>query len=222
MEDPELLKYLEGFLSEARRERFRQVLRGRTRYLTVAMEDVFQLHNTSAVLRSCDVFGIQDLHLIEQSFSRRFDRKIAMGAEQWVDVYRYSNAEACLEALRKKGYRLVATTPDSRGCSLEEFRLEEPTALFFGAEKDGLSKAVLQASEVQLRIPMVGFTESLNISVAASIILYKLTTDLRNLGIPWQLTEEEILEKYMAWTKKSIKSLSGILARYQSQSHKKP
>jgi tRNA (guanosine-2'-O-)-methyltransferase len=215
MTDKALLHYLEGFISEERRQRFLQVLQARTRYLTVAMEDVFQLHNASAVLRSCEVFGIQDLHLIEARFSRRVDRKIAMGAQQWVDVHRYWNATQCLKALRKQGYRIIATTPSSDACPLEEFKLRQPAAIFFGTEKEGLSEEVMHAADSHLHIPMAGFTESLNISVSAAIILYKLTSGLRDSDLRWQLSEAEILEKQLDWTKKSIKSVDNILQRYQ-------
>ena len=89
MFNTELLSYLEGFLTDDRKERFLEVLSKRTTYLTVAVEDVFQFHNTSAILRSCDAFGIQEVHTIEDRFGDRLDKNIAMGAQQWVDVYRY-------------------------------------------------------------------------------------------------------------------------------------
>ena len=210
-----MLEYLEGFISEARKARFAEVLARRTRYLTVAMEDVYQLHNTSAVMRSCEVFGLQDLYLIEGKSGRRPDRKIALGAERWVDLHRYANTSDCLESLKSKGYRLVATTPSGDACSLDDFILDTPTALLFGTEREGLSKAALQASDAMLRIPMAGFTESLNISVAAAIILYKLTTDLRNSALPWRLSEAEAEALRLAWTRKSVKGLPGILERFR-------
>ncbi len=214
MVDIELLEYLEGFVSEDRRARFLQVLSQRTRFLTVAMEDVFQLHNTSAVLRSCEVFGVQELHLIEDRFGRRTDSKIAMGAQQWVDLHRYPSAAACVSELKAKGYQIVATTPEANACTLENFRQGLPTALFFGTEKEGLSPEIMAAADSRLSIPMVGFTESLNISVAAAIILYTLTDRLRKSDLPWALSENEILEKRLDWTKKSIKSVNGIIGRY--------
>ncbi len=214
MADTALLNYLEGFISEARKQRFNQVLSFRTRYLTVAVEDVFQLHNTSAVLRSCEVFGIQDLYLIEKRFGCRLDRKIAMGAQQWVDIHPCANAEACLSVLKEKGYRLVATTPDPSASSLEDFNFDSPAALFFGTEKEGLSQAVLSAADSRLHIPMVGFTESLNISVAASIVLYSLCSRLRQTDVAWQLSETETERIRLDWTKKSIKNVQGIIHRY--------
>jgi tRNA (guanosine-2'-O-)-methyltransferase len=215
MEHPNLLEYLESFVSEARKARFTEVLARRTRYLTVALEDVYQLHNTSAVLRSCEVFGLQDLYLIERESGRRPDRKIALGAERWVDLHRYGCTSDCLKMLKSKGYRLVATTPDQNACPLDDFILDEPTALLFGTEKDGLSKDAIRASDSLLKIPMAGFTESLNISVAAAIILYKLTTVMRDSPLPWRLSEVEAEAIRLAWTQKSVKGLPGILERYR-------
>lgn len=214
MVDLELLHYLEGFITPERKERFATVLAMRTRYLTVVMEDVFQLHNTSAVIRSCEVFGVQDAHIIEARYGKRLDKKISLGAQQWVDVHRYPATRECIMALREKGYRLIATTPDTGACPLDSFELDVKTALFFGTEKEGLSQDVLTAADGFLQIPMVGFTESLNVSVSAAIILQQLTTRLRLSETAWGLTESEILEKRLDWTKKSIKGSPKIVQRF--------
>jgi len=214
MIDRQLLKYLEQFISPKRRERFGDVLERRTKFITVAIEDVFQMHNTSAVIRSCEIFGIQEAHVIEDRFGKRLDKNIAMGAEQWVDVKRYSSTANCLNFLQMEGYRIIATTPHEGYCFLNEFKLEEKTAFFFGTERDGLSKEVLDNADGFLKIPMVGFTESLNISVSAAIILQHLREKLDKSEIEWQLTPEEKLERQLDWTKKSIKSIDDILERY--------
>ena len=214
--DSSLLEYLEGFLTEDRKARFRDILSRRTRYLTVALEDVFQLHNASAVVRSCDVFGIQDAHLVEGRFGQRLDKNISLGAQKWVDLYRYGSSEACMENLRERGYRIVATSPHSDSHTPFDLPLDCPTALFFGTEKEGLSKPVLEQADMHLTIPMAGFTESLNISVAAAIVLYELTRRLKSSGIRWQLTDAELLEKRMDWTRKTIKSADDIIARFEA------
>jgi tRNA (guanosine-2'-O-)-methyltransferase len=188
MTDQKLISYLESFITPERKERFSRILQQRTRFLTVAMEDVFQLHNTSAVIRSCEIFGVQDAHIIEARFGKRLDKKISLGAQQWVDVYRYANSSDCISALRGKGYRLIGTTPDPGACPLHQFDLNAKTALFFGSEKEGLTAAISNEVDGFLQIPMVGFTESLNVSVAAAIFLYQLTADLRQSENPWQLT----------------------------------
>lgn len=210
----ELLSYLEDFISEERRDRFISVLEERTKFITVAIEDVYQMHNTSAVIRSCEAFGIQEAHLIEGRFGKRLDKNIAMGAQQWVDVHRYDSCTEAIGHLRGLGYQIVATTPHTKGVPLVEFSVDSKIALFFGTEKEGLSDEVLSTADSFLTIPMVGFTESLNISVSAAIILQQLTTKLKESNLPWKLKPGEILEKRLDWTKKSIKSIEEILIRY--------
>ena len=216
--DTRKLEYLEGFLSVERLERFRAILGQRTRHITVALEDVYQMHNGSAVIRSCDVFGIQDAHLIEARFGRRLDRKIAMGAQKWVDVHRYDSTDSCLEALRLRGYRIVATSPHGHSQTPDHLPLDRPLALFFGTEKEGLSEHVIQQADATVGIPMVGFTESLNISVAAAILLHELSGRLRSSGVSWGLSETEILEKRFDWAFKSVRSAEEILSRYRADS----
>ncbi|MCP4976688.1 MAG: RNA methyltransferase [Maribacter sp.] len=214
MVDLQLLAYLEEFISVERKERFFKVLEERTKFITVAIEDVFQLHNTSAVIRSCEVFGIQNAHVIENRFGERIDKNIAMGAQQWVDVQRYENTKSCISHLRNEGYGIIATTPHDDSCLLEDFKIKEKIALFFGTEKEGLSAEVLQEADGLLKIPMVGFTESLNISVSAAIVLQHLTGKLKQQDLPWQLSDSDKLDKRLDWTKKSIKSLDDVLSRF--------
>ena len=210
----DLLTYLEGFITENRKEGFLRVLKNRTKHFTIAMEDVFQLHNTSAVMRSCEVFGIQELNVIEQKFGKSIDKEIAMGAEKWVDINRFSSIQDCITNLKGKGYQIIATTPHNDSCLLHEFDITKPSALFFGTERDGLSEEVMQQADGFLKIPMVGYTESLNISVSAAIIIQDVTNRLRQSDIHWQLSEEEILEKRLDWTRKSIKDIEFIEKKF--------
>jgi tRNA (guanosine-2'-O-)-methyltransferase len=212
--DLEFLAYLEAMLTDNRKEKFLKVLENRTKHFTVVVEDVFQLHNTSAVLRSCEVFGIQELHVIEQRFGKRIDKEIAMGAQKWVDIYKFDTASNCITTLKNKGYQIIATSPHQKDSMLENFDISKPSAIFFGTEKQGLSEEVLQKADGYLKIPMVGFTESLNISVSAAIIIQSLTNRLRNSDIQWQLSEIEVLEKRLDWTKNSIRDIQRIEERY--------
>ncbi|WP_282133732.1 TrmH family RNA methyltransferase [Cellulophaga baltica] len=214
MIDLKLLKYLEEFISEERKERFLQILEERTYKIAVAIEDVFQMHNTSAVIRSCDIFGIQSAHLIERKYGDQLDVQIAMGAQKWVDIHRYESTSTCIDTLKKEGYKIIATTPHNDSCLLDDFEFDGKTALFFGTEKKGLSDEVLEKADGFLKIPMVGFTESLNISVSAAIILQSLTTKLKKECADWQLTDDEKIIKQIDWAKKSIKSIDGVLSRY--------
>lgn len=217
MIDHDLLTYLETYLTEERKQRFLDVLQKRTKHITVAVEDVYQLHNTSAILRSCDVFGVQELHVIEHRFGKRLDKNIAMGAEQWVDVHRYGTTADCVAKLKSEGYQIIATTPHNDSSLLPDFFPSEKSAIFFGTEKEGLSKTVMQQADGFLKIPMVGFSESLNVSVSAAIIIQQLVQKVRDSDVDWRLTEAEILEKRLDWTKKSIKHVKGIIKRYVSE-----
>jgi tRNA (guanosine-2'-O-)-methyltransferase len=210
---PELLTYLQSLLTPRRRALFSQVLEQRTRHFTVVTEDVYQMHNTSAVMRSCDVFGIQDLHVIEARFGKRVDKEIAMGAQKWVDIHRHSNTEDCLKQLRAQGYQIVATTPHD-GVSLNAFDVSRKSALLFGTEKKGLSPELMAQADVALTIPMYGFTESLNISVSAAIILNELVGRMRREEAPWALSPEERYKLECDWTVASIKDAPRIIERY--------
>ena len=220
MIDIDYLDYLEGFLTDERKARFLKVLATRTNHFTVAIEDVFQLHNTSAVMRSCEVFGIQQLNVIEEKFGKSIDKEIAMGAQKWVDVNRFENISNCIESIKSKGYQIIATTPHENDCLLDDFDISKPSALFFGTERDGLSEEVMKNADGFLKIPMVGFTESLNISVSAAIIIQNLMNRLRNSNVKWQLSEEEILEKRIQWARNSIKDIKRIEARYFGENPK--
>jgi tRNA (guanosine-2'-O-)-methyltransferase len=214
MVDQKLLEHLETYLTEARKEKFKKVLSQRTKHFTVATEDVYQLHNTSAVMRSCDVFGIQEVSIVEEQNSKSIDREIAMGAQKWVDLNRYHSVVDCISDLKQKGYQIVATTPHTNDCELHDFDATKKSCFFFGRETEGLSKDVLDAADCFLKIPMVGFTESLNISVSAAIVLQHVTTKLKKSDINWQLSEEEQFEKRIDWCKKTIKSYDEIVERF--------
>lgn len=213
-QDENYLTYLETFITESRKEGFKRVLANRTKHFTVVCEDVYQLHNTSAVMRSCEVFGIQELNVVEYRFGKKIDKEIALGAEKWVDIHRYSNNQNCIDNLKTRGYQIIATTPHENDCMLEDFDITKPSAIFFGTERHGLSQEVIDQADGYLKIPMVGFTESLNISVSAAIILQNISTRLRHSDIHWQLTEAELLEKRIDWTRKSIKDIDFVTKRY--------
>ncbi|MCR9181829.1 MAG: RNA methyltransferase [Flavobacteriaceae bacterium] len=214
MIDYQLLTHLESYLTERRKELFKEVLSERTRHFTVVTEDVYQLHNTSAVMRTCDIFGIQDLHVVEEIDGKRIDKEIAMGAQKWVDLHRHDHIDSCISELKAKGYRIIATTPHKDSQFLGDFDVTQKAAFFFGKESTGLSDTVFKQADGFLKIPMVGFTESLNISVSAAIILQDVTAKLKKTQIDWQLSEEEQLEKRLDWAMKTIKSIEAILKRY--------
>lgn len=219
MSKPSLTAYLETFVTENRKELFKEILENRTRHFTVAVENVYQPHNAAAVVRSCDIFGVQDISIIEKSYRFYASNQVAKGAQKWLDFAMYNrqgqnNTINCINDLKSKGYQIIATTPHNDSCLLSDFDIQQKSAFFFGVEKEGLSKDVMENADGFLKIPMVGFTESLNISVAAAIILQSLTERLRVSDVSWQLSQKEKDEKYLEWLEKSIKSIDKIKERY--------
>lgn len=200
--DTELFDFLKKQLSPARRARFEEVAKTRTYHFTVAIEDVGHLHNVSAVMRSCEAFGIQDLHVIEEGFGKRIDREIAMGAQKWTTLHRHGTSMEAVQKLRNRGYRIIATTPEKKVSTLADFKTDTPAAIFFGSEAKGLSKSIISAADDFIYIPTYGFTHSLNISVSAAIIIQDLMHRLRRSGIAWQLSIEERRKLQLEWLKR--------------------
>jgi tRNA (guanosine-2'-O-)-methyltransferase len=213
-----LITYLEGFVTEKRKNTFKNILLNRTRHFTVVLEDIFQQHNSSAVIRSCDVFGIQDIHIIENKYHSKVSRHVAKGSQKWLNLNNYkedkNNTKDCLTRLKNEGYQIIATSPHNNTCTLHDLDISKKSAFIFGVEKSGVSEQVLINSDEILTIPMVGFTESLNISVAAAIILENLTNKLRNSNYQWRLSEKEQEIIYANWLEKSIKNVDEIKNRF--------
>jgi tRNA (guanosine-2'-O-)-methyltransferase len=212
--DRQLFEYLQTYLTDNRKALFEEVVSKRTRHFTVVTEDVYQLHNTSAVMRSCDVFGIQDLHVVEDDLGNRIDKEIALGAQKWVSLKRYDTITSCIDTLKEEGYRIVATSPHRNSQMLQDYDISKRTAFFFGREDTGLSEEVFSKADEFLKIPMYGFTESLNISVSVAIILQHVVSLLKRSNIDWRLSQEEQIEILFEWTRKSIKSVDQIIDHY--------
>ncbi len=216
----ELNTYLEQFVTENRKRTFEKILNVRTRYITVVLEDIYQPHNASAVLRTCECFGIQDVHIIENKNEYTVNPDVVVGSHKWLSLYKYNtrenNSVPAIQNLKSRGYRIVSTVPRAKSTSLEHFNLTRgKTALLFGTELQGLSDEIMDASDEFLHIPMTGFTQSFNISVSVAIILYELTKKLRNTDIPWQLSysEKQILKT--EWLKNTIKNADQLIQNFK-------
>lgn len=199
-----LIQYLSGFVSESRWNKFQEVVLNRTRHLTIALEDIYQPHNASAVLRSCDCFGIQDIHIVENRNAYTVNPDVALGSSKWLNLNRYGDTLNCIHVLREKGYRIVATSPHANDTNIDELEITAPTALFFGTELEGISETVKENADAFVKIPMFGFTESFNISVSAALCLHTLTTKLHKSDLHWRLGEEEKENVLLEWLRASI------------------
>jgi tRNA (guanosine-2'-O-)-methyltransferase len=204
-----LYELLSEHLTDNKRKLFDAVLEDRTRHVTLIMEDLYQAQNTSAIQRSAESFGIQDLHIIENKHVFSHHRRISKGSADWLTMHRYNeptstNTETCIHALKQQGYQIVVTALHEKTISLHEVDLSRKTAVLMGTELSGASDAAMQMADVYMKIPTVGFTESLNVSVASAIIMQHLTHRMRLENQPWQLSEEEKLNLKIEWAKRSI------------------
>ena len=207
--DKALLEFLYQFITDDRKQRFDEVLEYRTRHITVVLEDIFQPHNASAVLRSCDLTGVQDIHIIENNYTFDINPDVVMGSTKWLDIHRYNeldfNTPVAIDRLKAQGYQIVATCPYRDDFMPETLPLDKPIALVFGTEKTGITDYVMDHADRFVRIPMYGFTESFNISVSAALLVYTLTRRLHEMpDVDWHLSEEEKDEERLEWSKRTL------------------
>lgn len=217
-----LVNYLAQFISDERNKLFDRVLEKRTRYITVALEDIYQPQNASAVIRTCECLGIQDLHIIEQKNPYQVNPDVVIGSSQWINIINYNKAENntsdAIAELRSKGYRIIATSPGTKCTDLEDFDIAKgKIALFFGTELTGLTYTLLENADENIKIPMFGFTQSFNISVSAAIVLQNLTYRLRNSFLDWKLTSDEKDMIKLDWLKTTIPKSDLIVERYNHE-----
>ena len=210
----ELIALLGETITEHKRSKIAEVLDERTRHLTILLEDIYQPHNASACLRSCECLGVQDVHIVESRNEYRPNTEVAMGSSKWLSMHRYHSTEACLATLRSQGYRLVATSPAADGHDLTTLPLDQPLAIMFGTEEQGLESDTLAAADMTLRLPMYGFTESYNISVTVALTLARLTERLRESGVTWELSDEEKEALTLEFYRRIVKRHDLIEARY--------
>jgi len=212
-------------ITDNKKELFDRLIENRTRHVTVVLENLFQPHNASAVLRSCDCFGIQDAHIIENYNKYEVNKEIDMGSSKWLNTYKYKNKEHnTLEAinhLKSKGYKIVATTPHTNDCMIDELPIDQPIALMFGTELGGLTDIALENADAFVKLPMYGFTESYNISVCVALALFSVTERMRkDKTIDWQLSEAEKNEILLDWTKNVVKHPGKVEAIYNERFEK--
>jgi len=205
-EQKALIEQLVSYVTDNKREKMHAVLENRTRYITIVLEDLFQPHNASAALRTCDIFGIQNVHVVEALHAFKAVPTIAMGATKWLDVHSYASITESIAVLKKEGYRIVATTPHTNSYTLPDLPLDQKTAFLFGSEQTGLSEAALASADMFVKIPMYGFVESFNVSVSVALCLYDVITRLHQSSYAWQLSEEEKQNIMLEWIRRVSKT----------------
>lgn len=213
-----LYSYLSQFLNERRLNMIGEKILYRTRYFSILLEDVFQSKNISAVLRTSECMGVQNIHIVENQNRFEYNPYVTRGADKWLSIHRYNseenNSREAIRKLKKDGYRIIATSPNINGYTPENLNLEKGKfVVAFGTEWKGLSGTILEEADEHLKIPMVGYTESLNVSVSAAIVIYTLCNRLRNSSIPWQLNDSDKDEIKLQWIKAMVRK-SDLLEEY--------
>ncbi|MEL6537475.1 MAG: RNA methyltransferase [Bacteroidota bacterium] len=206
-----LVQYLAEYITAPRKELIEQVLVQRTRHLTLVMEDIDKPHNAGAVLRTADCFGIQDVHVVEETTAYKHSQKVTRGASKWLTLHQYdapagNNTQACIQNLKEKGYQLYVTSPNAEAEGFDHVDFSSKVAVLFGTEWFGASEYAMTQAHGLLKLPMYGFTESFNISVAAALTLQGLANRLRSSDVAWQLTEDERAELRLAWYRNSVRN----------------
>ena len=207
----DLIDHFGSFISASKKQTIERVLSNRTRFITVVLEDIFQPHNASAVVRTCDCFGVQDLHIIESSNEYTLNPNVTQGSSKWVEIHRYnqpevSNTGHCLTQLENDGYEIFATSPHGSEIDVEEITFDNKIALIFGTELKGLSDHALERASKVVRIPMFGFTESFNLSVSVALCLQSLINKLHQSPLKWHLNDQEKEVIRLSWYGKSVRN----------------
>ncbi len=214
----ELSNYLSSFISDTRKKRFDEVIAQRTGHLRIVLENVYQDHNASAVLRSCESFGIQHVHFIENRNSMRISDDVSMGSHKWLSVHRHNQGEnntvETLRRLKQQGYRIVATTPHKNDCTIDALPVNKKLALVFGTELTGITPDAISEADEFVKINMYGFTESFNISVCAAICMYELSSRIRKQVPNYLLNEAERADIYFDWLKNSVDQSEALISDY--------
>lgn len=213
-----LKEHLSQFVSEHKRDFMERVLDQRTRYVTLVLEDIYQSQNTSAVIRTCECLGLQDVHVIETNSEWTTNKLVLKGSNKWLNIQRYrkknnNNTADCFQALRGRGYRIAVTDP-AGGTPIGEVPLDQPLAIVMGNERHGSSAYALSQADLAVTIPMTGFTESMNISVSAAICLHSTLTRLRLSAFDWRLSETEKEELRLQWYRKTVRNAEVIEREY--------
>ncbi|WKV11540.1 RNA methyltransferase [Marivirga harenae] len=196
------------FLSEERKGFIESVLENRTEFMRVVLEDIRDPHNANAIIRSGECLGIQHYHIIENENAFKLGRGVSRGAIKWVDVHQYPESKTptkdVLSDLKSKGYKIVVTSPNGNACSPEDLHLTQPFAVVMGNERDGVSEESKAMADDFVRLPMHGFTESYNVSVASGIIFYSLISKIRSLVENWQFDDQTKADYRLQWYKKCM------------------
>jgi len=209
---------LQPFLLPQRIERLKEVLADRVLSVTLVLENLHKDYNISAILRTCESFGIQNVHVVPQPGEGKVFRTVTQGCHKWLTIHRHDDVSTCLQDLREKGFRILAGAFREDAVPLERTDFSGRVALVFSNELEGADPVVLDQVDGFFVIPMSGFSQSLNVSVAAGIVIhealrYKVKTGEELERIP----PEESGRILKEWVKKSVRRSDDVLRELRSR-----
>ncbi|WP_159822199.1 tRNA (guanosine(18)-2'-O)-methyltransferase TrmH [Colwellia sp. 20A7] len=170
-------------MTPERLQRINTMLDKRQPDLTVCMEGVHKTHNLAAVVRTCDAVGVSDVHAVWKSEEAEVRGGSAAGSQNWIDVHNYHQTAEAIAALKAQGMQVLVTNLSDTAVDYREVDYTKPTAIILGQEKFGASKAALELADQDIMIPMVGMVQSLNVSVACSVVLYEAQRQRQMAGM---------------------------------------
>ncbi|MBW8359657.1 MAG: RNA methyltransferase [Weeksellaceae bacterium] len=214
MDHQTTFNYLKRFLTDERLTKIERYAAESSGYALPVMEDIFQFRNAAAIVRSVEACGFHKIVAMESENEFNPYLKVTKGAETWVEVEKMPHSLESLQEIKNRGYKILAVSPENNATMLPDYDLKEPVALVFGTEKEGVTDEILDFADETLAVPMYGFTESFNVSVAAAICFYELRQKLIKSGIEYKLTGDKLWELKVRWARNSIPRGEQVLEHY--------
>lgn len=205
-------------LTEHKKNLFTTLIEYRTNHIAWLADNFYHEQNSSAIIRSADCFGYNTVFVIEDKYRFKVNEEIAMGAQKWVNtvIFQVGNVDygQAIHAIKQSGYKLIAATPHINGLSVENLDIRKPICIAMGSERHGHHPEILEEADGFVAIPMEGFSESLNVSVTAGVLMYTLKKRLKSEGIDWQLSDADKKRQILIWMLKTIPSAQKMVERW--------
>ena len=214
MKNRETFEYLKQFLTDERLRKIEHFAAESSDFVLPVMEDVYQFRNAAAIVRSVEACGFHKIVAMESDNVFNPNLRVTKGAENWVEVEKLPHHLDSLKEIKNRGYKILAVSPENNATMLPDYQMNEPIALVFGTELEGVTDEILDFADETLAIPMYGFTKSFNVSVAAAICVYELKQKLIKSNIDYKLSEEKLWKMKVRWAVNSIRSGEEILEKY--------
>ncbi len=215
MEDlAKTFEYLKQFLTDERLAKIEHFSQESSDFVLPVVEDIYQFRNAAAIVRSVEACGFHKVVALQEEYSFEPNLRVTKGADTWVEVEKLPRNMESFQKIKDKGYKILAVSLENDATMLPDYEINEPVALVFGTEMEGVSQEILDFADETLAIPMYGFTRSFNVSVAASICMYELKQKLIKSGIDYKLDEEKLLKMKIRWAVNSMRSGQEIFNKY--------